>query len=286
MTHAQEIAQRERFAFGKNWQRFLSRLNEYRIHKAEESLRNMLGLETLAGKRYLDIGSGSGLFSLAARRLGAHVHSFDYDPQSVACTRYLRDRFFPGDAHWIVESGSILDENYVRTLGTFDIVYSWGVLHHTGDMWRALQNATLPAASGSLLFIAIYNDQGPWSQRWLKIKRLYNRLPGALKFPYAAIVLGLYEVRHMVPDLLRLQFGSYVRKWTQYADSSLRGMSKWHDMIDWIGGYPFEVAKPEDILTFMRTRGWQLERLRTCAGGWGCNEFVFGLTSCGTGKWG
>lgn len=278
MTHAQEIIQRQRFAFGRNWQRFLKHLNEHRIHKAEESLRNMLGVESLAGKRFLDIGSGSGLFSLAARRLGAEVHSFDYDPQSVACTRYLRDRFSPGDAHWVVESGSILDEAYVRALGEFDIVYSWGVLHHTGDMWRALHDATLPVVSGGLLFIAIYNDQGPWSHRWLKIKRIYNRLPWVLRFPYAIVVLGLYEIRHMAPDILRLRLGSYVRKWTHYADSSLRGMSKWHDMVDWIGGYPFEVAKPEDILIFMRARGGQLERMRTVAGGSGCNEFVFRLT--------
>ncbi|MHB1953303.1 MAG: class I SAM-dependent methyltransferase [Sulfobacillus sp.] len=274
MTHAQEIAQRERFAFGKNWQRFLKHLNEHRIHKAEESLRNMLGLESLAGKRFLDIGSGSGLFSLAARRLGAEVHSFDYDPQSVACTRHLRDRFFPGDAHWVVESGSILDEAYVRALGEFDIVYSWGVLHHTGDMWRALHHATLPAVSGGLLFIAIYNDEGHRSVVWRSIKRTYNRLPPVFGDPFAILVIFTWELRTFLAALLKLRPVEYFASWWSYSDTSLRGMSKWYDLVDWIGGYPFEVAKPEAIFDFYRTRLFRLHKLRTTRGS-GCNEYVF-----------
>src|SRR5205807_740046 len=133
------------------------------IAEAESSLKRMLEVESLAGRSFLDIGSGSGLFSLAARRLGARVRSFDYDPQSVACTRELRRRFYPDDADWQIEEGSVLDEGYVRALGTFDVVYSWGVLHHTGAMWRALAHAALPVAVGGKLFIAIYNDTGTQS---------------------------------------------------------------------------------------------------------------------------
>src|SRR2546421_6993913 len=130
-----EIREGQRFEFGKNWSRFLAILDEQRICEAERSLAKMLGGTNLKGKSFLDIGSGSGLFSLAARRLGAHVHSFDYDPKSVACTRELRQRYFTDDAEWKVEEASALDESYVRALGHFDVVYSWGVLHHTGQMW-------------------------------------------------------------------------------------------------------------------------------------------------------
>src|SRR5439155_2047567 len=131
-----------------------------RIAAAERSLEEMLGRGSLAHKRFLDIGSGSGLFSLAARRLGARrVHSFDYDPQSVACTRELRRRYLPDDPAWTIERGSILDERFAASLGSFDVVYSWGVLHHTGDMWRALELALSTVDDGGLIFVAIYNDQ-------------------------------------------------------------------------------------------------------------------------------
>src|SRR5437763_14715558 len=126
LKHSNEVAAGQRFEFGKNWAAFLSVLDEERIAKAEESLKEMLEVETLEGKTFLDIGSGSGLFSLAARRLGARVHSFDYDSSSFACTQELRNRYFPGDPNWRVEQGSALDAEYLRSLGSFDIVYSWG----------------------------------------------------------------------------------------------------------------------------------------------------------------
>ena len=176
-NHAEEVAHGERFEFGKNWTAFLSVLDEDRIKKAEESLCEMLEVNDLHGKTFLDIGSGSGLFSLAARRLGAKVHSFDFDPNSVACTTELRHRYFENDKNWTVEQNSALDENYVKSLGTFDIVYSWGVLHHTGDMWKGLENASLPVAENGKIFIAIYNDTGSQSVRWHWIKKTYCRLP-------------------------------------------------------------------------------------------------------------
>ena len=135
-------------------------LGEERILAAEHALQNLLEVNRLDGRSFLDIGSGSGLSSLAARRLGARVHSFDFDPQSVACTKELRRRYFPSDTDWIVERDSVLDTARMRALGTFDIVYSWGVLHHTGRMWDALENAAIPVAPGGKLFVAIYNDTG------------------------------------------------------------------------------------------------------------------------------
>src|SRR6266581_6146197 len=157
-----------RFQFGKNWARFLSVLDSERIAEAESSLTGMLEAPDLRGRSFLDVGSGSGLFSLAAKRLGARrVHSFDYDADSVACTRELKRRFYANDADWTIEQGSVLDALYLQSLGTFDIVYSWGVLHHTGDMWRALGNAAALVGVGGRLFIALYNDQGSTSRRWL-----------------------------------------------------------------------------------------------------------------------
>ena len=223
-AHSTEVASGERFRFGENWARFLSLLDERRIAGAERSLREMLEAETLAGQSFLDIGSGSGLFSLAARRLGARVHSFDYDPQSVACTSELRRRYFADDEDWKVEEGSALDEAYVRSLGEFDTVYSWGVLHHTGEMWRALDNARLPVREGGKLFVAIYNDTGTQSGRWKAIKRTYNRLPRPLRAPFAAAVSAPEEAKALLRSALALRPRDYVRRWTGYGEN--RGMSR------------------------------------------------------------
>jgi 2-polyprenyl-3-methyl-5-hydroxy-6-metoxy-1,4-benzoquinol methylase len=265
-THAVEIAQGERFQFGENWRRFLADLDEARLAAAEESLRNMLEVADLKGRTFLDIGSGSGLFSLAARRLGARVHSFDYDPQSVACTRELRRRYFEDDPNWRVEEGSALDAAYLASLGTFDVVYSWGVLHHTGHMWRALENAIIPVREGGLLFIALYNDQGGISRRWTAIKRNYVR-HRILRGPIVAWSFAYLFGGSFLKNLLRGQ----PRK---AFESPGRGMSVWHDMIDWVGGYPFEVAGPGETFEFFKQRGFSLTRLVTTHS-LGCNEFVF-----------
>lgn len=272
-SHEAEVRRGQRFEFGENWTSFLTRLDESRIEEAVVSLRQMLKIDTLEGLSFLDIGSGSGLLSLAARRLGARVHSFDYDPKSVACARELRRRYFDGDPDWTVESGSVLDSTYVGKLGQFDVVYSWGVLHHTGDMWNALAHAESRVAPGGRLFIAIYNDQGGASKRWLTVKRIYNRLPRALRTAFAFAVYLPLEIRSFMIHLIRREPGVYFRYIAHYRVN--RGMSWWHDKIDWIGGYPFEVAKPEQIFDFYRCRGYVLESLITNAGGMACNEYVF-----------
>jgi 2-polyprenyl-3-methyl-5-hydroxy-6-metoxy-1,4-benzoquinol methylase len=269
-THSEEIQAGDRFSFGENWTRFLSVLNDERIERAQGNMAAMLGRSSLTGVRFIDVGSGSGLFSLSARRMGAQVTSFDFDPQSVACTTKLRERYFRDDPQWKVMSGSVLDPAWLGTLGQFDIVYSWGVLHHTGHMWDALANVVPLVAPGGTLFVAIYNDQGKRSRYWLKVKKAYCGLPPGLRW------LVLYPAfiqlwgKRLLKDLLRLR---PLDSWNK--EGEIRGMSAWWDVVDWVGGYPFEVAKPEEIFDFYHKQGFELRRMTTQAGDLGCNEFVF-----------
>lgn len=270
ISHDQEMRARERFAFGENWTRFLERLDKARIAEAVGSLQEMLGVARFDGLTFIDVGCGSGLFSLAARRLGARVRSFDYDPQSVACARELKRRYLPDDVLWQIESGSVLDRNYLSALGRFDIVYSWGVLHHTGSMWQALAvTADLVADDGQLL-IALYNDQGWRSRAWWQVKRNYQRLPVALR----RVMIGLCLIAIWGPaslrDLARLQPGT---TWRNYGGH--RGMSPLHDLIDWVGGFPFEVATRDAVVSNLGKLGFVPVLLISAGKSLGCNQFVF-----------
>jgi 2-polyprenyl-6-hydroxyphenyl methylase/3-demethylubiquinone-9 3-methyltransferase len=267
--HKVEVSRGERFEFGRNWARFLRMLSDERIALAEQSLKKMLKVERLDGRSFLDVGSGSGLFSLAARRLGARVHSFDYDRQSVECTAELRRRYCPSPDGWIVERGSALDRDYLSRLGTFDIVYSWGVLHHTGNMWQALENVKPLVADRGQLYIAIYNDLGEITDRWAQVKRRYNRLPRPLSLFYAIGVLAGEEWRGLRAPI------QWIRKLRHYEKTSRRGMNWWYDQIDWIGGLPYERASVEQVVDAFTNDGFALTGLVDWSNGYGCNEFVF-----------
>jgi len=260
-----------RYGFGKNWQRFLAKVNAERIERAKTSLADFLGSADLRGKTFVDIGSGSGLFSYAAFLLGAkRIVSFDYDPFSVVCTETLRDRAGQPDT-WTVERGSILDTTYVGTLGLFDIVYSWGVLHHTGAMWDAIRNAARMTAPGGYYYIALYNNvEGRFgSAFWLRVKKRYNRggvvTKKMLEWAYVFVYFVLANIlRGKNPFRAMRAYGSK------------RGMHYREDIADWLGGYPYEYASVEEVFRFMKKEfpRFRLTNIKT-VGGIGNNWFLF-----------
>jgi 2-polyprenyl-6-hydroxyphenyl methylase/3-demethylubiquinone-9 3-methyltransferase len=125
--------------------------------------------------------------------------------------------------------------------------------------------------------VALYNDAGGRSILWKGIKRTYLALPRPLRAPFAAVTMIPGELRMIASAVLKGRPSEYLHMWTKYADAK-RGMSRWRDMVDWVGGYPYEYAKVDSIFDFYRARGYAVRRLKCCAGPLGCNEFVFEKT--------
>jgi 2-polyprenyl-6-hydroxyphenyl methylase/3-demethylubiquinone-9 3-methyltransferase len=138
-------------------------------------------------------------------------------------------------------------------------------------MKQAFENIVPLVAPNGKLLISIYNDQGQMSHIWHWIKRTYNASGPVGQFILALLALLRCWTKPCVEDLLL--YGNPLKRWRGYIKN--RGMSPYRDVIDWVGGYPFEVAKPESVFDFFRLNGFDLKHLKTCAGGLGCNEFVF-----------
>lgn len=256
---------KKRFSFGKNWKSFLKKVDKKRLDLAKESLIKFTKLKSFKNKSFIDIGCGSGLFSLSACLLNAKkVVSIDVDDESINCAKFLRSKFKISSTKWIIKKGSILDLNFIKKMGVFDLVYSWGVLHHTGNMGTALKNITYLNKKNSLLYLAIYNEfKGfPSSKTWYKIKKIYSKAPNFARF----FLNYLFFLEIILSRLFRL------KKRKDYKDS--RGMDQFHDIIDWLGGFPYEFASVEKIVNFFEKRNFYLINIKKNKG-WGCNEFLF-----------
>jgi 2-polyprenyl-6-hydroxyphenyl methylase/3-demethylubiquinone-9 3-methyltransferase len=210
------------------------------------------------------------LFSLAARRLGARVHSIDCDPEAVACTRELKRRYAHRDALWKIDEGSLFENEFLYTLGRFDVVYSWGVLHHTGRMWDALGQILGRVDDDGELLVALNNHRSQTHEAEMRIRRLYNSLPGGLRWlPLTPFLLRRWGPT-MVRDMIRGRPGN---SWRNY--SSLRGGSAWGDLVAEIGWLPCEVAAPDDVIAYCTSRGFELSQINASADDRECVEFVF-----------
>ncbi len=250
------------FSFGENWASFSQRLTEERIQEAMHSLVNLFGENGLQGKTFLDIGCGSGVFSIAAARLGARsVLGVDVDPLSIETSQRNAKRWLSNpDGPISFRQASVLDEQEVASWGTFDIVYSWGVLHHTGDMLRALRNAAQTVRPQGLLMIAIYHRH--WSSPiWKLIKWFYNRIG---KRGQRVLVWLFVPLIAAAKWLVTLENPFKMR----------RGMDFMHNVVDWLGGYPYEYASVDEMRAHLERLGFQVLAVYPAKVPTGCNEFV------------
>lgn len=238
------------FAFGKNWASYADLIDEAAIEKSTEGLLKLIPAEEYQGCTFLDIGSGSGLHALAAVRLGvSRVMAVDLDPDCVATTKMLLTRHHV-PVPWQAEQTSVFDLDPIRH-GTFDIVHSWGVLHHTGDMWAAVRKASQMVARGGLLVVALYRPTR-FDAFWTREKRWY-----AHAFPAAQrLARGLYITAVW---LARIRQGSFREFVAGYRSG--RGMDFDHDVHDWLGGYPYETALARDVETEMASLGFKPVRV-------------------------
>lgn len=240
-----------RFRFGENWQSFVQTVDRDKIAAAEDGLRRLLPAEVLRGARFLDIGCGSGLSAVAACRLGtASVDALDADAASVAAAEALLAKFAPGRA-WTVRQASVFDLS-ADALGTYDVVYSWGVLHHTGDLWRAFAGACDLVGPRGRIAVALYRHT-PLCGFWVHEKKYYANAGAAAQ----RIVRGVYK---SLFGLGLLATGSSPRRYIG-AYRSARGMSWHHDVHDWLGGYPYEATEPGAVTRFLSARGFDIERI-------------------------
>ena len=249
--------QKNRFWFGENWRNYSKKIDETSIQESVLSLKNILNDLDINGLSFLDIGSGSGLSSLAALRMGANIVAFDYDINSSQVTKAVLDQFSLKETSYKIKTGSILDRDFTNSLGTFDVVYSWGVLHHTGAMWLAIENTIALVKEGGHLALALYNDQGVRSHFWWIVKYINSR------FPKPLVVLNSYLIHFFVQIALVVKYSIMFRFKTVFSilfERPKRGMRRSNDIIDWYAGCPYEFVNFETFVEYMRLRGFNLIR--------------------------
>ncbi len=254
------------FSFGGNWEKFLTSVDEFTVSHVISSFKKFTRFDKIDNHTFLDIGCGSGINSLMAHTLGAKkIVSIDVDPNCIACTEELRQHFAHDAENWEIVQGPVLDRDFLSSLGFFSYVYSWGVLHHTGDMWSAIDNVVRCVEPGGNLHLALYNEHKN-SKKWLKIKRICNKYPKTL-FPMMKIFYELY-----VYGSLLSRFKSPVSYNRKFREK--RGMEFRRDVEDWLGGLPYEYCRPDRLIDYVVDSGFVLLRFRM-AKSIGCNEFLF-----------
>lgn len=259
----------KRFEFGRNWRLFVERhYSQEAVNASKSRILDFLKRRDLNGLHVIDVGCGSGIHSMAMFQAGAaSIHSFDYDPTSVEATRIVRSKV-GSPSNWTVEQGSVLDESFMRTLPGYDLVYSWGVLHHTGDVWKAIDLATEHVRPGGLFYIALYSadmQKDPTPEFWLEVKRTYVSSGWLRRRCMEIWYVWRFMLRRRVPRPTAV-----AKRLSDHRKD--RGMHLITDIRDWLGGWPMEFVWDADAVRFCEQHGLVLKEMST---GKANTEFLF-----------
>ena len=263
------------FAFGRNWKQFVerSRLSMRGLMSSVREVRQLFGIPSLEGLKILDLGCGSGLSSLAFRLLGANVVSADVQEESLEAARRMQSIFSPAlnpegqedTSQWSFAKLSALDAWSLAAFQPVDVVYTWGVLHHTGDVWQAIHNAQLPLAEDGLLIVAVYAEEFyDQKDNIINMKKFY-RNANVNQQEHLDIAIGITWLKPLLhagknPFEILRNF------------SETRGMDFWTDVRDWLGGWPTEFVSTSAMLSFAKRTGLRCINVRRNGGN---TEFSF-----------
>jgi len=256
------------FDFGENWLAYSkTALTSERILSSREAFKKLISGIPIEGKTFLDVGFGQGLSSLCAAQLGAQVYGIDINQKNVKAFEVTKRSFeILGSERMDMCVGSILLTEDIKPLQEkqargFDIVHSWGVLHHTGDMAQAFENCRKLVKKNGAFIVAIYNRH--WSSPiWRLIKKFYCSSPKLLQRTLITI---------FIPIIFLAKFAVTLKNPLK----SERGMDFFIDIVDWVGGYPYEYASINDIQALADRHGHEAPRIEKAKVPTGCNEFVF-----------
>jgi SAM-dependent methyltransferase len=270
----------ERFDFGENWKNYNKKyLTEDKIRQANEAFIKFTEIQTLTELTVVDIGCGSGIHSLNFSRMNPKfLLSFDYDYKSVEATNYLKE--VHKNKNWDVKQGSILDEKFLLRMPQFDLVYAWGVLHHTGNVWLAIKNSCDLVSEGGILYLALYSSDVKMLNRestyWLKVKKKYNqsgfigkRLIELSFISREKYLSALNFLRVLIKSLVSRQKNKtkFFSRQKRY-----RGMSYLIDVRDWLGGWPMEYVSDDAVIELVSSKNFVLKKIKK---GEACTEFLF-----------
>lgn len=250
------------FNFGENWSEYSKNsLDNQKFDEALNSLEKLINKNKIKNSRFLDIGCGSGIFAIAASKLGAiNVVGIDISKESINTSLQNKKRFASKNKIQFFHK-SVFDKE-ILDLNKFDIVYSWGVLHHTGNMLKAIEISSKLVEKKGLFVIALYNKH--WSSfSWKLIKRIYNFSPKLIRTFMVGIFFGIIALAKFL-----------VTRKNPFAKKK-RGMTFYYDLVDWLGGYPYEYASKSEIKSFVEKEGFKLVKYNSAEVPTGCNEFVF-----------